>query len=55
MRDSADASKLDDCTFKPKILNTKAARTIQSTLKPSRDLRLQDHLHRKEQHINSIK
>lgn len=48
---STEQQDAKECTFKPKILSTKAAQKIQTILKPSRDLRLQEHLERKHHNI----
>ena len=48
-----DIENQKQCTFKPRILSTKKARDISGKLKPSRDMRMQDHLERKQTNLSA--
>ena len=39
---------MKECTFKPQILRTKVAQELGEQIEPSREMRLQKHLERKE-------
>ena len=47
----AQKDDLRECTFKPKILQTKVAKEFFAELAPSREMRLQKHLERKEMNM----
>ena len=47
----AQKDDLKECTFKPKILQTKVAKEFFAELEPSREMRLQKHLERKEMNM----
>ena len=47
----AQKDDLRECTFKPKILQTKVAKEFFAELEPSREMRLQKHLERKEMNM----
>lgn len=47
----AQKDDLKECTFKPKILQTKVAKEFFAELEPSREMRLQKHLERKQMNM----